>query len=159
MFEIHEINEMNRSEISNLIEKNWGSTKMITKGKVHFVDKLPGLIATVNNEIKGLITFEINKGECEILSLDSFVENQGIGSSLLEKVVCIAAGQDCKRVWLITTNDNTHAMRFYQKRGFNMVALHYNAVNKAREIKPEIPLKGFDDILICHEIEFEKVLL
>lgn len=36
-----------------------------------------------------------------------------------------------------------------------MVALHVDAIKKSRAIKPEIPLIGFDDIPILHEIEFE----
>lgn len=39
-----------------------------------------------------------------------------------------------------------------------MKALHLNAVVKSRKIKPEIPLYGFDNIPILHEIEFEKIL-
>ena len=61
----------------------------------------------------------------------------------------------CDRVWLITTNDNVHAMRFYQLKGFDMVAFHEDAVNKAREKKPEIPKIGHFGIEVEHEIEFE----
>lgn len=74
---------------------------------------------------------------------------------MLESVVRRAREAGCKRVWLITTNDNTHAMRFYQKRGFDMAAIHRNAIEKSRMIKPQIPMKGMDDIPIRHEIEFE----
>jgi acetolactate synthase regulatory subunit len=61
-------------------------------------------------------------------------------------------------VWLITTNDNPSAIRLYQKRGFDIIALHVNAVRESRKIKPEIPLKGYDDIPILYEIEFERML-
>jgi len=29
-----------------------------------------------------------------------------------------------RRVFLITTNDNLHALDFYQRRGFELVAVH-----------------------------------
>jgi ribosomal protein S18 acetylase RimI-like enzyme len=64
----------------------------------------------------------------------------------------------CSRVWLVTTNDNTYAIRFYQKQGFNICNIYLNTINKSRELKPEIPLKGFDDIPILHEIEFELII-
>lgn len=32
----------------------------------------------------------------------------------------------CKRLWLITTNDNVDAFRFYQTRGFVLVKIHRN---------------------------------
>jgi RimJ/RimL family protein N-acetyltransferase len=70
----------------------------------------------------------------------------------------VARLHGCKRVWLITTNDNTHAIRYYQKRGFDLVAIHRNAIDASRKIKPQIPLTGFDGIPILHEIEFEMML-
>lgn len=36
-----------------------------------------------------------------------------------------------------------------------MAAIHINAIKESRKIKPQIPLLGFDDIPILHEIEFE----
>lgn len=62
------------------------------------------------------------------------------------------------RVVLFTTNDNLHALRFYQKRGFDMVQIHRNAVEQARTLKPEIPLIGMDNIPLRHEIELEMLL-
>jgi len=112
----------------------------------------------IDGEVKGIITYNIENNECEIVSLDSLYENVGIGSELINQVVNEANINGYKRVWLITTNDNTHAIRYYQKRGFNMVAIHRNAINESRKIKPQIPITGFDGIPILHEIEFEKML-
>ena len=51
-----------------------------------------------------------------------------------------------------------HALGFYQKRGFRLVAVHPGAVNESRKLKPEIPLIGNDGIPIRDEIELEIVL-
>ena len=67
-----------------------------------------------------------------------------------------AAG--CRRLWLITTNDNLAALRFYQRRGFELVAVHRRAVAAARRLKPEIPLVGAHGIPIRDEIELEMAL-
>ncbi|SHH70716.1 Acetyltransferase (GNAT) family protein [Caloranaerobacter azorensis DSM 13643] len=158
MFEFIEIDEKIRKKVCNFIAENWGSPVMVSRGKKHFIDKLPGCLAMRENDIIGLITYNIIDDECEIVSLDSNQENLGIGTKLINLVIDKARKSNCRRVWLITTNDNTKAIRFYQKRGFNMKALHLNAVVKARKIKPEIPLYGFDNIPILHEIEFEKLL-
>ena len=56
-------------------------------------------------------------------------------------------------LWLITTNDNTRALRFYQRRGFQMTQVYWHAVAEARKIKPEISLVSDDGIPIEHEIE------
>ncbi|WP_427338471.1 GNAT family N-acetyltransferase [Caloranaerobacter sp. DY30410] len=158
MFEFREIDEKIRKKVCNFIAENWGSPIMVSRDKKHFIDKLPGYLAMRENDIIGLITYNIIDDECEIVSLDSKQENLGIGTKLINLVIDKAKKSNCRRVWLITTNDNTKAIRFYQKRGFNMKALHLNAVVKARRIKPEIPLYGFDNIPILHEIEFEKIL-
>jgi ribosomal protein S18 acetylase RimI-like enzyme len=78
-----------------------------------------------------------------------------VGTALINAVIEAARRQGCTRVWLITTNDNLHALRFYQKRDFVLVAVHANAVARARQIKPEIPLIGRDGIPIRDEIELE----
>jgi GNAT superfamily N-acetyltransferase len=73
----------------------------------------------------------------------------------MNAVVDEARKQNCERVFLATTNDNLHALRFYQKRGFELVAVHRGAVNESRKIKPGIPLIGNDGIPIRDEIELE----
>lgn len=157
-FQIERIDAGTRKLVIDYISNNWGSNIIVTKGKVHNAEELPGFVALVDGEVKGSITYNIENNECEIVSLGSLQENIGIGSELINRVVNEAKNNGCKRVWLITTNDNIHAIRFYQKRGFDMVALHRNAINESRKIKPQIPLTGIDGIPILHEIEFEIIL-
>ena len=76
------------------------------------------------------------------MTLDSLTPNEGIGSALLEAVKTAATEQGCKRLWLITTNDNVRALRFYQKRGFHIAAIHVDALNESRRLKPQIPIIG-----------------
>jgi hypothetical protein len=56
---------------------------------------------------------------------------------------------------LITTNDNIDAIRFYQRRGMRLVAVHRDAVDDARRAKPSIPMIGEYGIPIHDELEFE----
>jgi GNAT superfamily N-acetyltransferase len=158
MLDVKPIDTKTRQDVINFITENWGSPIIVSKGKIHSAEDLPGFIFIENNKLKGLITYSIENDDCEIVLLESLVENQGIGSILIKKVIEKAEEQKCMRVWLITTNDNTHAIRYYQKRGFNLVGIHLNAVQESRKIKPQIPLYGFDNIPIQHEIEFEKIL-
>jgi GNAT superfamily N-acetyltransferase len=158
MIVIESINEQTRGAAMALIAEHWGSTTIYSKGKLHSAEELPGFTAMAGGELKGLITYCIEGDACEIVSLDSLAENQGLGTKLIEKVVEEAKAQHCQRVWLITTNDNTHAIRFYQKRGFKLVAVRLNAMEAARKLKPQIPLLGNDGIPIAHEFEFEKLL-
>lgn len=131
---------------------------MVVHGECIDLGTADGYYACENDEIIGLITYRITDGGLEILSLNSIIENKGIGSALMGKVISKAKSSGCSRIMLITTNDNTSALRFYQKRGFDMVRLYRNALDISRKIKPEIPLSGEDGIPIKHEIELELII-
>jgi N-acetylglutamate synthase-like GNAT family acetyltransferase len=119
---------------------------------------LPGFVALYKGEKVGLVTYNILEGSCEIVTLNSTYPSSGVGTALIQAVKDIAIKSECKRLWLITTNDNTHALRFYQKRGFVLVAVHRNALEQSRKLKPEISLIGNDGIPLRDEIELEMIL-
>jgi GNAT superfamily N-acetyltransferase len=62
------------------------------------------------------------------------------------------------RLRLTTTNDNLDALRFYQRRGFRLVALRPGAVDAARALKPEIPVTGAHGIPLRDELDLERAL-
>lgn len=136
-------------------ERHWGSAMMVSRGRLFNIADLPGFVALTDDEIVGLITYELADGACEITSLNSLVGGTGIGAKLINEVTRVAVENDLKRVWLITTNDNIHAIRWYQKRGFRIAAVYPNALAASRQLKPEIPLIGNDGIPLRDEIEFE----
>jgi len=137
------------------LRDRWGSSKIVSRGKVHDASRLPAFVAICENEPSGLITFRPDSTECEIVTLDSLKEGYGIGSALIEAVTREALKAGCVRLWLITTNDNTPALRSYQKRGFAIKAVYPNTLQNSRRLKPEIPEIGIDSIPIRDEIELE----
>lgn len=139
----------------SLLEKEWGSVKTVSRGKVLNALDLPGFLAEVEGEKAGLVTYHIDNGKCEIVTLNSLTEGQGIGTKLIEEVKKEAREAGCSRVWLITTNDNMRVLRFYQKRGFVLKAIYPNALAESRKLKPEIPEIGIDGIPLRDEIELE----
>ncbi len=101
-------------------------------------------------------TYRIKDGECELAILDSPFARRGGGSAVIEAIVAAARAAGCRRVWLVTTNDNVDALAFYQRRGFRLAALHRAAVTEAREtLKPEIPEVARNGIPIRDELELE----
>jgi len=155
---IRESNPEDLEWILEAIKKEWGSTIIITRGKIYEISKLPCLIAIFKNRRSGILAYKIDNKECEIISLNALIQGKGIGTSLLKAVEKIARDRKCEKLVVITTNDNIDALRFYQTRGFRIRAIHVNKIKEYREIKPEIPLKGFHDIEIRDEIELEKKL-
>lgn len=149
------INNTNRETVTTFLQQHWFTTTMILRGKIIDMTKVEGFFYREENLIIGLITFIVYGDTLEIVSLDSLKENQGIGSALVKTVLEEAEKLKCKRVVLITTNDNINALRFWQKRGFDMINLFHDAMDISRKLKPEIPLVGENNIPLRHEIEFE----
>ncbi|MGB8980943.1 MAG: GNAT family N-acetyltransferase [Anaerolineales bacterium] len=138
--------------------QNWGDEFVVAHGVVYHPETLNGFIACSGSEWIGEITYTFTGEDCEIVSLDSLRESRGVGTRLIEAVLEEARKQNCRRVFLITTNDNLNALGFYQKRGFELVAVHRGALNESRKIKPGIPLIGMNGIPLRDEIELEMSL-
>lgn len=156
--EIKKINSKNRQQINNFISSCWFSTDMVVRGEIVDMTKMDGFASYENDRIIGLVTYRICDNECEIMSLDSLNERQGIGTALINKMKEEAIKEKCIKLKLITTNDNINAIRFYQKRGFDMVRIYHNALDVSRKLKPSIPMVGNFGIPLKHEIEFEMEL-
>ena len=77
---------------------------------------------------------------------------------LLEAAVNVAGSDRCHRAWLVTTNDNLDALRFYQRRSWRLVRIGRGAVDSGRVLKPLIPKLGAYGIDIHDEIELEYAL-
>jgi ribosomal protein S18 acetylase RimI-like enzyme len=135
--------------------EHWGGEEMIARGNIYRPEQLEGFVIEDRAEWIGLLTFVVKDGECEVTSLDSLREGQGIGSKLIDQSLTEARARGCKRLFLITTNDNLNALGFYQKRGFEIVAIYRGAVNESRKRKPGIPLVGYNNIPLRDEIELE----
>lgn len=153
--DIKTISSENREQINNFIRSHWFSTVMVVRGELFDMTILDGFVVYEGEKIIGLVTYKISGTECEIMSLDSLMERQGIGTALINKVIEAARENKCMKIKLITTNDNINALRFYQKLGFDMAKLYHNALDISRKFKPTIPLIGDFDIPVKHEIEFE----
>lgn len=153
--DIKPISSENRQQVNDFIVSHWFSTDMVVRGEIIDMTVLDGFVVYEGENIIGLLTYKIDGTECEIVSLDSLAENQGIGTSLVNKVIEAAKENNCKKIKLITTNDNLNALRFYQKQGFDMVRIYHNALDVSRKLKPSIPLVGEFGIPLKHEIEFE----
>lgn len=140
--------------ITDIAARLWGSTEIISKEHTYDILTLPNSIAELDGKPVGFAMYVKEGKRCEIVALFTAMENQGIGTKLLVRVKDTAKRDGCTKVWLITTNDNTQALRFYQKRGFVITAIRTNVIEEQRKRKP-IPLLGKDGIPIRDEIELE----
>ena len=109
------IDETNRERVNEFIESQWLTTEMVIRGRVVDMTGTDGIVVWEKGNIVGLLTYLIRDGICEIISLDSRQEGRGIGRNLIEKVKETAEKKKCRRLVVITTNDNIQAIRFYQR--------------------------------------------
>jgi len=136
----------------------WGAEFIVSRGRKVYPQKLPGFIAIDSGGKKvGLLTYEIVSDQCEVVTLDAFVKQAGIGTEFLKAISQLCKRNKLKRLWLITLNDNLDAIRFYQRRGMTIAAVHINAMEVSRKIKPAIALVGLYGIPLRDEIEFELI--
>jgi uncharacterized protein YhfF len=156
---VRELRWDERDWFEGLYRQRWGTTRMVSHAWLHDVTTLPGLVCERDGQRVGVLTFRPRPGgQTECVSVDAFARGVGVGAALTGGIVELGRRHGWSRVWLITTNDNTPALRAYQRLGWDLVALHYGAVSEARVIKPEIPELGLDGIPIRSELELEILL-
>ena len=149
--------DVDRSWIESFLAQN-NALRVARRGELVSPIDRPMLIAeTADGRPAGLLTYVVSGDDCEILTLHAASQWHGAGSALIAAIRDLAARSGCKRVWVVTTNDNIDALRFYQRRGFRLAALRPGAVDQARRtLKPEIPPIGDYRIPLQDEIDLCK---
>ena len=133
-----------------------GSLRVARGGELVDPLRYPMLVAETQEGRAGLLTYIVDGEACEVLTLHAGRQWTGAGTALIAAVRTVAAEHGCRRLWLVTTNDNVDALRFYQRRGFRLAALRAGTVDDARRtLKPEIPETGAYGIPLRDEIELE----
>ena len=136
-----------------LLDAELGGRHQARRGELVDVLGLPGLVAEREGVQVGLLTYRPAHGGAELEAIVSGERHAGVGTALVEAVRRKLAGQG--RLWLVMTNDNLDALRFYQRRGFVLVALRPGAVALGRELKSSIPAVGAFGIPVRDELELE----
>jgi len=146
------------NQIKELMDKYWGGEPLVVRAKKYYPSKLEGILAVKKDEIIGFLFFDAQSESCEIIVFEVLKKFQGIGTKMLEKLKDISNDKGCKRIFLMTNNDNLDALRFYQRRGFHICAIHVDSVKESRKLKPGIPMIGEHGIPLRDEIDLELLL-
>jgi len=157
-FTVEPITDKHRAFVDELIIESWSGPYITVHGVLFDARAHHGYVAVNDGVVVGYILYDVEGGDCEITVIESLRPKKGIGRALINAVVEKTKEAGCRRVWLITTNDNTHAIRFYQRYGFELRDVRINALDESRKLKPQIPLCGKDGIPIKHEFEFEIII-
>ncbi len=140
--------------IEAVVSQHFASPEVVSRGRLHRVRDLPGLIAEFDGAPVGLLMYRDEGDSIEIVVLISQIVRRGVAGCLVEALRQQAASTACRRIWLVTTNDNLDAIAFYRATGWEQVAVHEGAMHIARKLKPLIPKIGPSGLAIEDEIEF-----
>lgn len=156
-FSLRKAGGSDRQAVADFLEER-STAKVARLGELVDATVQETLVAEKDGQIVGVLTYIIDDDSCEVLTLHIAEPSIGVGSALLREVEWLARAEDCRRLWLITTNDNLDALRFYQRRNFTLLALHVGGIVRNRKVKPGIPAIGEHGIFIMDEIELQKTL-
>lgn len=162
MWTITPLDERSRPWALDALAGAWGSTHVARLGELIDMALLDGFVAKPllsppddDATPVGVLTYAIRGHDAEVVSIQSEQEGRGIGQLLMNSARDVAIAKGCRRLWLVTTNDNIRAIRFYQQWGMDLIAVHRNGVERSRQKKPTIPAIGNHGIPLRHELEFE----
>jgi GNAT superfamily N-acetyltransferase len=147
-----------RATVTAILTASWGGTTVVVHGTVVDAAGLPALLAERDGTPVGLLTHRSGSRGLEVVTLDAVVPRSGAGSALLAAAAELARSSGARRMWLVTTNDNLDALRFYQRRGLRITEVSPGAADAARAVKPSIPLVGGHGIPVHDELTLELAL-
>lgn len=153
--EVRPLQEKDRHWAEGVVSRHNASRRVVSRGVLHDTRALPGLIAESDSLPVGLLHYRVAEEQLEVVVLAAIRRRQGVGRLLLRAAESLARARGCRRCWLVTTNDNSGAIRFYRALGWRQAAVHRGAVREARRLKAEIPELAADGTPIEDEIEFE----
>lgn len=156
--EVRPVEEADRPWIAELCRRCFRSEVVAVLGHLHRPALLPALVAWAKGERAGALAYREDERGAEVVLLAADPPGRGAGGALLGALEEVGRRLGWERLWLVVTNDNTPALRLYQRRGWEVAALHAGAVERDRLLKPDIPLHGVDGIPIRHLLELRRTL-
>ncbi len=133
-------------EIDRLVRGHWG-VPVVCVDRLYEPADLEGLIwRDESGGVQGLVTWAVEGDWAEIVTMDAFVRGAHIGGRLLDGAEAEMRRRGVRSVAVVTTNDNLRALAFYARRGYRLVRLDMDGMERVRALKPGVPEVGSDGI-------------
>ncbi|WP_433495313.1 GNAT family N-acetyltransferase [Micromonospora sp. CA-248089] len=156
---VRQARDDDRDALTALHEQEWGGPIVVVHDTRYDLRDLPALVAVDDSGgFAGALAYRVDTDGLEVVSLAASAPGNGAGTALLAAADEAARAAGADRIWLVTTNDNLGALRFYQRRGLRIVAVDAGAVDRARAVKPTIPQVGADGIPLHDELRLARHL-
>ncbi len=147
-----------RGWVRATLVRNWASTIVARRGELIEARELDGYVALRGGRRTGLVLVHLSDDDLEVVAISTTTPGRGVGRALINQCIEQARACGCRRVWLITTNNNATAIAFYQRVGLDLCAYYRHEVGASRLLKQSIPLRDSTGVPIDHELEFELLL-
>ena len=151
-----------RAALRKVLHEQWGLPVVSISGVYADPSTLPGFVADdavpPARTSLGYLTYIVDGDQCEVLTINALLQGAGVGQALMDAVRTAAVNAGCRRLWLMTTNENIRAINFYQRWGMDLAALHRNFADTVRAAKPNVDTAGHVGIAFRHALEFELLL-
>lgn len=152
---VRQLTAADRPWVRATLVRNWSSTTVARRGELIEARGLAGFVALLGGRRTGLVLVNLRDDDLEVVAISTNSHRRGVGHALMKQCFEHARECGCRRVWLITTNNNATAIAFYQRVGMRVSAYHRNAVQVSRLLEPSIPMRDSAGVPIDHELEFE----
>ena len=151
------IEPASRKLIARMLRESWGLPVIAGDRVYDDPAQLRGLVwREATGDVKGLVTWATDGEEAEIVSIEALEQGRHIGGRLLDAAEAELRRAGVRRVIVVTTNDNLRALAFYVRRGYRLVSLHLDGMDRVRAAKPQVPQRGKEGIPLRGMWELEK---
>lgn len=145
-------------DIDRLVREHWG-LPIVCIDRLYEPAGLEGLVWRDGaGEVQGLVTWSVKGDWAEIVTMDAFVQGAHIGGRLLDGAEEVLRERGVRTVVVVTTNDNLRAMAFYVRRGYRVVRLDLDGMERVRALKPQVPETGHEGLPLRDMWELRKAL-
>lgn len=128
------------AEIAERWADGWGEC-IVTPERIYQPADVQAVTVLDGGSPVAFVSWAPEPGGAEIVTLDSDAEGEGYGRAALDYVEGRIREGGGAYVRLFTTNDNVRAISIYLRRGYRLVRLHLDSMERVRELKPGIPLE------------------
>lgn len=156
MIEVRELTEDDAGWAEEVHEQTWGGTALVARlGELVDPRQLSGFVALLDGERVGLLNYNVQGDRMEVVTIVSLREGRGVGRALLDAARRRAQAAGCRRLWLVTTDNNLRALALYRLCGLQLVAFHHDGAARSRQVKPSIPARDQHGIPLTHELNLD----
>ncbi len=146
---------------ADLVERVWRlrwGLPVCSLGRVYLPADVEARVLKVDDRLLGLATWAYEGDTADLVTLDAFVEERGVGTRLLTALEEACSGAGTKRTRVFLTNDNLSALGFLLRRGYRLEKVHREAVAALRAHKAAIPATGRSGLPLVDLWELTKPL-